>query len=82
MMNEFIDNEVKFNWDIYFNQLCKRAERLGVKIKETEEGYKITLDMLPIDIIDKEFKNLIDVESYLYKAETKLLDQLSEELGF
>jgi len=76
-MDEFIENEVRFNWEEYFKQLCRRAERLGGKLKETEEGYKI---MLPIPI--KPFKTLIDVDNCLYIMESELIDKLSEELGF
>jgi hypothetical protein len=78
-MNEFIDNEVKFNWDVYFNQLCKRAEKLNCTLKETETAYIIVLN----DIEDmEEFKNLIDVENFLFKTESAYIDQLNEELGF
>jgi hypothetical protein len=75
MMNEFIDNEVKFNWNVYFNQLCKRAERLLCTLKETETSYTITIDNTK-DM--HEFKNLIDVENFLFSIETILLIKLNK----
>ena len=79
-MDEFTENEVKFNWEQYFKQLKKRVERLNGILQETNLGYRIVIQEVSESRVL--FNNLIDIENYLYTKESELIDQLSEELGF